>query len=116
MPMARVCLGLMLLLLGGCASSSPAPTVQAARPLDEVRAFDDVRRIAIVASGDSVFTAMQFRSEPGRTLDEILKWHPSGAAWRPVAKLIHRAINGLRDVDRVAEASRMSKGSRQGGS
>jgi hypothetical protein len=98
--MARACLALTLLMLWGCASPPASPTFPAARPLD------DVRRIAIVVSGDSAFTVAQQRDEPGRTIDEILKWHPWGAALRPVAKLVHRAINSLRDVDRVADASR----------
>jgi len=104
--MARVLLGLMLLFLSGCASSSSHPAVPAPSPLDEVRALDGVRRISIVVSGESAFTVTQLRPEPGRTFDEILKWYPSGAALRPIAKLVHRAINSLRDVDHVAEAFR----------
>jgi hypothetical protein len=98
--MACAYLTLTLLMLWGCASPPASPTFPAARPLD------DVWRIAIVASGDSAFTVAQQRDEPGRTIDEILKWHPWGAALRPVAKLVHGAINSLRDVDRVADASR----------
>jgi hypothetical protein len=46
------------------------------------------------------------RVEPGRTFDEILKWHPYGGALRPVAKLVHRAINKVRDADQAATAAR----------
>jgi len=97
--MARACLVLILLTLWGCASPAASPPFRVGWPPD------DVRRIAIISSGDTAFTVAQQRSEPGRTIDEILKWHPWGAALRPVAKLVHRAINDLRDVDRGADAS-----------
>jgi hypothetical protein len=98
--MARACLALTLLMLWGCASPPASHTLPAARPLD------DVQRIAIVPSGDSSFTVAQQRGEPGRTIDEILKWHPWGAALRPIAKLVHRAINSVRDVERAGDAAR----------
>ena len=50
------------------------------------------------------------RVEPGRTFDEILKWHPYGGALRPVARLVHRAINKVRDADQAATAARNVEG------
>ena len=47
--------------VGGCASSVPPP-----RPT--APPFDTVRRVAVVAAGDSKFTVVEHRSEPGRTL------------------------------------------------
>jgi len=70
------------------------------------RPFDDVHRVAIIVSGESTFAVAEDRVEPGRTFDEILKWHPYGGPLRPVAKLVHRAINKVRDADQVATAAR----------
>ncbi len=92
-------LSVAMLVFLGCASSGmpPAPV---ARP------FDDVQRVAIIVSGESAFVVGEDRVEPGRTFDEILKWHPYGGAFRPVAKLVHRAINKVRDADQNATAAR----------
>jgi hypothetical protein len=87
------------LLLWGCASSAPPPP-PVARP------FDELRRVAIVASGESSFTVANDDVEPGRTFDEILKWHPYGGMLRPVSKLVHRAISTLRNADPAATAIR----------
>lgn len=103
--MKRGCLAAAMVLLWGCASSPPTHP-----PAPGVRAFDDVRRVTIIASGESAFTLAEDSAEPGRTFDEILKWHPYGGALRPVAKLVHRAINSLRNVDRVAAATRNVEG------
>src|SRR6185369_18026816 len=92
-------LGVAMLFCWGCASSAPPPA-PVARP------FDDIQRVAIIVSGESAFAVAEDRVEPGRTFDEILKWHPYGGALRPVAKLVHRAINKLRDADQAATAAR----------
>src|SRR5580765_974468 len=89
-----------VLLFSGCASSAPSPLPPVARP------FDDIGRVAIVVSGEGNFAIAEDGVEPGRTLDEILKWYPYGGALRPVAKLVHRAINRLRNVDAAAAATR----------
>ena len=92
-------LGVATLFCWGCASSAPPPA-PVARP------FDDVHRVAIIVSGESAFAVSEDRVEPGRTFDEILKWHPYGGALRPVAKFVHRAINKVRDADQAATAAR----------
>ena len=92
-------LSVAMLFLWGCASSG-APPPPVARP------FDDVPRVAIIVSGESAFAIAEDRVQPGRTFDEILKWHPYGAALGPVAKLVHRAINKVRDADQTATAAR----------
>jgi hypothetical protein len=94
-------LSVAMLFLWGCASSGTPPT-PVARP------FDDVPRVAIIVSGESAFAIAEDRVQPGRTFDEIMKWHPYGAALGPVAKLVHRAINKLRDADQTATAPAMS--------
>jgi hypothetical protein len=99
-PMDRaIGLSLVMLCFWGCASSAP-PQSPAARP------FDDLHHLAIIVSGESAFAVTEDRVEPGRTFDEILKWHPYGGALRPVAKFVHRAINKLRDADQAATAAR----------
>jgi hypothetical protein len=82
---------LAVLIAWGCASVAPPRTT--ARP------FDDVRRLAIVTSGDSAFAFVPHRSEPGRTFDEILAWYPYGPALRPLARLVHRGISSVLTVD-----------------
>lgn len=83
--------------LWGCASAASPPR-PAARP------FDDVRRVVIVVSGDSVFSIEELAVEPGRTFDEVIKWIPSAsyqAMLRPAAQLIHRGINWALAADRA---------------
>jgi hypothetical protein len=83
--------------LWGCASAAPPPR-PAARP------FDDVRRVAVIVSGDSAFSIEEHAVEPGRTFDEVIKWIPSfsyQAMLRPAAQLIHRGINWALGADRA---------------
>ena len=84
--------------LGGCASSAPpAPAVQpVARPADHTR------RLAIVGSGDARFAVVEQKVEPGRTLEEVAKWHPYGAIFKPFVGMVHRAINRFLEGDRAA--------------
>jgi len=92
---------LLIVPLSGCASSAPPP-----RPA--VRSFEDVRRIAVVVTGESRFSVLEHSAEPGRTFDEILTWMPSSyrAFLQPLAGLVHRGINWLLEVDRVETAGR----------
>src|SRR5439155_1032973 len=81
--------------LPGCASSAP--------PRPAARPFDHVRQLAIVVSGESRFSVLEHRAEPGRTFDEVLKWgvlSPYQALLRPVAELVHKGVNWLLDGDR----------------
>ena len=89
---------LFVVVLSGCASTSP--------PQPTARPFENLRQLVVVASGDTTFAVTEHSAEPGRTFDEILKWHPYGGALRPVAKLVHRAINKVRDADQAATAAR----------
>jgi hypothetical protein len=93
-----VLLVLAMVPFWGCASTAP-PSPAPARP------FENVRRVAIVASGESSFTVTQHSTEPGRTFDEILKWHPYRAWLRPIARVVHRGINWLLEVDDAAAAA-----------
>ena len=98
MRAVAVLLVLAVVAVSGCAS---APPRQAAP------SFDHVRQLAVVVSGESKFSVVAESAEPGRTLDEVLKW-PFISAYepllRPIADLVHRGINWLLDLDRTGEA------------
>src|SRR5437879_13911062 len=93
-------IALLVLVLGslwGCASSAPTPR-PAARP------FDNVRRVAVVVTGDSRFTVLEHRAEPGKTFDAVLGWTPFKSLLQPFAMLARRAPNCLVAPDRAAAA------------
>jgi hypothetical protein len=93
-----VLLLLMVVGLSGCASTSP--------PEPTARPFEDLRRLAVVASGETTFAVTDHNAEPGRTFDEILKWGSFGGWWwKPVADLAHRGINWLLQLNRKSDVS-----------
>jgi hypothetical protein len=95
-------LALIVVSLWGCASSAPPPAP---------RSFDNVRRLAVVVTGDSRFAVQENRAEPGKTFDEVLGWIPFKAPyWRPLADLVHKGINWLLDTDQSSATSRHVKG------
>ncbi|PYN03849.1 MAG: hypothetical protein DME02_22755 [Candidatus Rokuibacteriota bacterium] len=89
---------LALPALSGCASSAPARQ-QAGRP------FDDVRRLTVVVSGESQFNVVEHSAEPGRTFDALLKWSRYGTLLKPIAGLVHQAINWLMASDSKTDAA-----------
>src|SRR5437773_9148320 len=89
---------LALSALSGCASSAPARQ-QAGRP------FDDVRRLTGVVSGESQFNVVEHSAEPGRTFDALLKWSRYGTLLKPIAGLVHQAINWLMASDSKTDAA-----------
>ena len=92
-----VLLVLVLAALSGCASS--ASVRRAGRP------FDDVQRLTIVVAAESQFTVVYDSAEPGRTFDALLKWTPYATLLKPVADLVHQAINWLMASDRKTDAA-----------
>jgi len=93
---------LLVLLVGslwGCASSAPPPQ-PAARP------FDNVRRLAVVVTGDSRLTVLEHSAEPGRTFDEVLSWTPYKSLLQPLAVPLHKGINWLLESDSTEAAGR----------
>jgi hypothetical protein len=103
MPTLAILLVLAIVPFWGCASSTPPSRASA-------HSFENVRRVAIVASGESSFTVTEHSAEPGRTFDEVLKWlqvlnwNPYWATLRPLARVVHWGINWLLEVDRAAAA------------
>ena len=90
MRAVAVLLVLLLVAVAGCASAPPPPPAP--------RSFEHVRQLAVVVSGESTFTVLEHRAEPGRTFDEILKWtfmSPYSSLLRPIAELVHRGVNWL---------------------
>src|SRR4030095_11747920 len=55
---------LIVVVFSGCASTSP--------PHPTARPFENLRRLVVVASGDTTFAVTEHSAEPGRTFDEIL--------------------------------------------
>ena len=94
---------LAVLPLAGCASSAPL-SVQAPPP-PAPGPFDGVRRVAIVATGESRFVVLEPATEPGRTFDEVLKWNTYGPLFRPLAALVHQGIHWLIGLDRATDTA-----------
>ena len=94
---------LVIVSLSGCASSAP-PSRPAARPATPP--FDNVRRIAVVVTGESRFTVLEHSAQPGRTFDAVLDWTPYRFLLKPLAALVHRGINRLLESDRSETAGR----------
>ena len=85
-------------LFWGCASA-PAPP-----PLSPP-VLGRVGRVVVVASGPSRFMIIEHSVEPGRTLDQIVKWTPY--FWlRSLVPLVHEGINQLVALDDKAVAGR----------
>jgi hypothetical protein len=104
MRAVAVLLVLALVAVAGCASSGP--------PRPAPRSFEHVRQLAVVVSGESAFTVLEHRAEPGRTFDEILKWSfmsPYQSLLRPFAELVHRGVNWLLAGDST-EAAKVDLG------
>lgn len=94
---AAILLVLVTVPVWGCASSVHPPRLTA-------HPFPTVRRVAVVASGESAFTVIEHRAEPGRTFDEVVKWTPY--QWlRPLGPLVHAGINWLLDLGRTVSTA-----------
>lgn len=94
-------LALMIVALSGCASSAPPST-----PRPAARPFDDVRRVAVVVTGESRFSVQEHSAQPGRTIDEIVRWTPYRFVLQPLAALVHRGINWWLESDRSEAAAK----------
>ena len=95
-------LGLALVIAAatGCASST-APPPSVPRPTTD--ALDGVRRVVLVASGESQFTVVQGSKEPGRELEEVLKWLPYKEILVPLARAVYWGVTWLLDTARASD-------------
>jgi hypothetical protein len=96
--MRVVTVPLIAALLWGCASA-PTP------PPPSALVHERAGRLVVVASGPSRFMIVEHSAEPGRTLDQIVKWTPY--FWlRSLVPLVHEGINQLVALDDKAVAGR----------
>jgi hypothetical protein len=111
---AAVFLVVTLLPLAGCASSAPPPP----SPLPTARPNDQVRRLAVVSTGDSKFAMSEDRSSQAAAVpvdgivSEVAKWIPGwyGAVLVPLAKLVASALTTRGDSKLTSEtASRIGE-------
>jgi len=90
-------IALTLAAASGCAAPAPLPSNPS------IHRLQAVRRLTIVASGESRFAVIEYSAEPGRTFDEVLKWTPY--RWlSPLVALVHDGINALAAPDRKTVA------------
>jgi hypothetical protein len=91
-----------VLLLTGCATSAPSPP-----PRPSVSApLDGIRRVVVVASGESRFAVVQGNAEPTRAFDEVVKWLPYKDILVPIAQALRWGINWLIESDAASKAPR----------
>jgi hypothetical protein len=93
-------------VVAGCASPAPIPPP----PPSAVVPFDGVRRVVVVASGESRFTGAQpstsAQSSPSKELsvfDEVIKWVPWGGWVGPVSQLVRWGITWLMESQASAK-------------
>ena len=97
---AAVALVLIAGVLTGCASSAPPPgPPHAAAPIE------DVRRLVVVASGESRFAVVEGSNDSARILDDVMKWLPHKTILAPIAQALHRGITWLVDTDRESRTA-----------
>jgi hypothetical protein len=101
-PLLPIMLAVSLVGLSACASSAPPPSGAASLS----GGAGDMRRLAVVPSGESKFTMVNDKKvDAGRLLDEVAKWYPKAAALAPLAKAVQRGIDWLADEGRSAAAA-----------
>ena len=87
--------------LSACASSAPPPSV-ADPPSAPV---GEVRRLAVVPSGESKFTMAGNKVDFGRAFNEVAKWYPKAAFLAPLAMAVQSGLNWLLDEGRASAAA-----------
>jgi len=99
--MIAVRLLLLIALAAGCASASPTP---AARPRLSGAALDDVRRVVVVASGESRFAVLDQSKEPGREFGDVMKWLPFREIIEPIARAVYSGVTSLMNEKRASSS------------
>ena len=92
-----IILGLTLVILSGCARPARPPEAVRVRPPEEFPP------LVVVVSAESKFSVMHegdFQFD--RTLDDVLRWVPYGAAWRALAQVVQRGVNRISEAERQA--------------
>jgi hypothetical protein len=93
-------LALVITTTAGCAASAPVPA-----PRPPGAALDGVRRVVVVASGESRFAAVDRSQEPGPAFDQIMKWLPYKEILVPIAQAVYWGVTWLMDGDRASGAA-----------
>ena len=90
--------------LSGCASAAapPPPPPVASAPAGQVR------RLAVVPSGESSFTVVSGGSggsDVSRIFGEVAKWYPKAAVWAPLVFAVQAAVDWLAAKGRAADTA-----------
>jgi hypothetical protein len=93
-------IALLTLALAGCASAPPTPP----RHSPAAR-LDGVRRVVVVASGESRFAVVHGSKEPGRAFDDVMKWLPYKEILVPIAQAVYWGITWLVDAERASSTA-----------
>lgn len=101
-----ILLAVAIVGLSACASSAPSPPV-AAPPSAPI---GDVRRLAVVPSGESKFTMAGTKVDLSRAFGEVARWYPKAAFWAPLALAVQEGINWLMEEGRAAAAAPHARG------
>lgn len=86
--------------LSACASSAPPPV--AARPAGPI---GDVRRLAIVPTGETKLTMAGAKKMDLAWFDEVARWYPKAAALGPLMAAVQRGIDWLSEEKSSAAAA-----------
>src|SRR5262245_16646910 len=101
-----VLLAVAIIGLSACASSAPPPA-----PVARSGPVGDVRRLAVVPSGESKFTtAGSTKFDVGRAFAELVKWYPKASAFAPLAMAVEHGIKWLSEEGRSAGAAPHARG------
>jgi hypothetical protein len=94
--------------LSACASGSPEPQSSVAAPPGPP--VGEMRRLAVVPSGESKFTTAGTTRQVGRIFEQIAKWYPPAAWLAPLAMVVERGINWLAEEGRKAATASHLRG------
>src|SRR5215475_4729055 len=101
-----VLLAVAIVGLSACASSAPPPP-----PAPRSGPVGDVRRLAVVPSGESKFTtAGTNKFDVGRAFAELMKWYPKASLYAPLAMAVEYGINWLSEQGRSADTAPHARG------
>ena len=94
-------LAVAVIALSGCASSAP-PAPPAPAPAVRSAPGKEMRRLAVVPTGESAFTVAGGGSDVSRVFEEVGKWHPKAAVFVPLVRAVQAAVDWLTAQGRAA--------------